>query len=125
MRNSGCEVPEFMLKIKKTSNKDAKKLELNVPKRKRISTEPFPEKEKRERRKKWKLVKKNGDEPPAKKSKLQPQPAKNTKALKKSPSKIPFRPSPSKRVSKIHQPASQKLKLKKSAGKKSKKASTS
>jgi len=74
MRNSGCEVPEFMLKIKKTSKKHAKKLELNVPKRKSISTESFPEREERKRREKWKITKKNignSDEPPVKKSKLQ------------------------------------------------------
>ena len=130
MRNSGCEVPEFMLKIKKTSKKHAKKLELNVPKRKSISTESFPEREERKRREKWKITKKNignSDEPPAKKSKLQPQPAKNPKTnLKQSPSKTPkFRPSSSSKSGKLHQPASQKHKVKNSTGKKSEKASAS
>lgn len=127
MRSSGCEVPEFMLKIKKTSKSNAKKLELNVPKRKRISTEPFPEKEARERQeKKWKITKKNGNQPPAKRPKLQSKPEKSPKTNpKKTQNKMPkFRPSHSRKTGKLHQPASQKHKVKKSAGKKSKKAST-
>ena len=117
MRNSGCEVPEYMLQMKKTTKKDAKKLELNVPSRKRISTEPFPDKQKRERREKWRV---SDQQPPAKRPKLQPKLTKSPK-LKKSPiKKTKLRQSPSK----LQQPASKKHKIKKSPSlKKSKQTS--
>lgn len=50
MRNSGCEVPEYMLQMKKTSRSDAKKMARKVPTRKSISTEPLPDKIKRKKR---------------------------------------------------------------------------
>ncbi len=50
MRNSGCEVPEYMLQMKKTSRSDAKKMARKVPTRKTISTEPLPDKIKRKKR---------------------------------------------------------------------------
>jgi len=52
MRNSGCEVPEYMLKGKKTSKGNKKKLAQKVPARKRISTELPQEKKRRERQQK-------------------------------------------------------------------------
>ena len=50
MRNSGCEVPEYMLQMKKTSKSDAKKMAKKIPTRKSISTEPLPDKIKRKKR---------------------------------------------------------------------------
>lgn len=50
MRNSGCEVPDYMLQMKKTSKSDAKKMARNIPTRKSISTEPIPDKIKRKKR---------------------------------------------------------------------------
>lgn len=50
MRNSGCEVPDYMLQMKKTSKSEAKKMAQNVPTRKSISTEPIPDKIKRKKR---------------------------------------------------------------------------
>ncbi len=50
MRNSGCEVPEYMLQMKKTSRSDAKKMARKVPTRKSISTELLPDKIKRKKR---------------------------------------------------------------------------
>lgn len=50
MRNSGCEVPEYMLQMKKTSKSEAKKMARTVPKRKPISTEPIMDKIKRKKR---------------------------------------------------------------------------
>lgn len=49
MRNSGCEVPEYMLQMKKTSKSEAKKMARSVPKRNSISTEPIPDKIKRKK----------------------------------------------------------------------------
>lgn len=50
MRNSGCEVPEYMLQMKITSKSEAKKMVRKVPTRKSISTEPLPDKIKRKKR---------------------------------------------------------------------------
>jgi len=52
MRNSGCEVPEYMLQMRKTSKSNKKKLAQKVPSRKRISTELPMDKKRRERRQK-------------------------------------------------------------------------
>uniref|UniRef100_A0A1B6CLU8 Probable ATP-dependent RNA helicase DDX52 n=1 Tax=Clastoptera arizonana TaxID=38151 RepID=A0A1B6CLU8_9HEMI len=40
MRDSGCEVPEYMLNLKKTSKREKRKLEHTAPNRKPISTTP-------------------------------------------------------------------------------------
>ena len=47
MRNSGCEVPEYMLKIKKPWKNELRKMAQQVPKRHRISTEPLQDEKKR------------------------------------------------------------------------------
>lgn len=52
MRNSGCEVPDYMLELRKTSKSNKKKLAQKVPARKRISTELPMDKKRRERRQK-------------------------------------------------------------------------
>lgn len=77
MRNSGCEVPEYMLQMKRPSKRNARKLAKELPKRSRISTEPIPERRKREHRekriKKLKEAKIKGQAlppPPAKKKKV-------------------------------------------------------
>ena len=49
MRNSGCEVPEYMLQMKKVHKNVVKKLARNIPKRNSISTEPIPDKIKRKK----------------------------------------------------------------------------
>jgi hypothetical protein len=40
LRESGCEVPEYMLKLKKASKSARRKLESRAPKRERISSIP-------------------------------------------------------------------------------------
>ena len=45
MRNSGCEVPDYMLGMKKASRDERKKLEAKAPKREGISTVSKYEKE--------------------------------------------------------------------------------
>lgn len=47
MRDSGCEVPEYMLAMKKHSKKERRKLEHSAPKRERISTVPTYKRRKR------------------------------------------------------------------------------
>ena len=51
MRNSGCEVPDYMLEMKKLRKKDSRLKKL--PKRKSISTEPLVDKIKRQRKAKF------------------------------------------------------------------------
>ena len=46
MKNAGCEVPEYMLSMKKSNKRDKKKLENKAPHRESISTTPIYEKEK-------------------------------------------------------------------------------
>ncbi|XP_012272894.1 probable ATP-dependent RNA helicase DDX52 [Orussus abietinus] len=50
MKASGCEVPEYMLAMKKHSKKVKRKLEREAPKRESISTIPIYEKQRKERR---------------------------------------------------------------------------
>lgn len=45
LKNSGCEVPEYMLTMKKANKNDRKKLEKKAPYRDSISTTPIYEKE--------------------------------------------------------------------------------
>ena len=52
MRNSGCEVPDYMLQMKKASKRDLKKVANKPPSRAPISTEPLIDKRKRLRREK-------------------------------------------------------------------------
>lgn len=52
MRNSGCEVPDYMLQMKKASKRDLKKVAFKPPSRASISTEPLLDKRKRLRREK-------------------------------------------------------------------------
>lgn len=71
MRNSGCEVPEYMLQMKKTSKSEAKKMARVLPERKSISTEPFSDKIKRKKlegkiAESKHQVQKNGFQPKAK-----------------------------------------------------------
>lgn len=52
MRNAGCEVPDYMMQMKKTSKSELKRLERKIPERNSISTEPLTDKIRRERREK-------------------------------------------------------------------------
>lgn len=47
--DSGCEVPDYMLRLDKATKTERRKLASKAPKRKAISTEPAFEREKRQR----------------------------------------------------------------------------
>ena len=50
MRNSGCEVPDYMLNMKKSAKNQTRQPAQKVPHRQRISTEPLIDQKRRERR---------------------------------------------------------------------------
>ncbi|KAK6640982.1 hypothetical protein RUM44_012681 [Polyplax serrata] len=58
LKNAGCEVPEYMLTMKKSNKSDRKKLEKKAPHRESISTTPIYEKELKRKRKRNKAKQK-------------------------------------------------------------------
>ncbi|KAG8223169.1 hypothetical protein J437_LFUL000335 [Ladona fulva] len=93
MRDSGCEVPDYMLRMKKASKEVRKQLEKKAPKRDRISTVPLHELERQKKLlKRLKLKKKqekgqSKDENNVLESKARKGSEKNTKDLPKQKSK--------------------------------------
>ncbi|XP_049767383.1 probable ATP-dependent RNA helicase DDX52 isoform X5 [Schistocerca cancellata] len=77
VQDSGCEVPEYLLKLKKSSKRDRRKLEKKAPQRERISTVPLCDIEKQKKlQQKIRAIKRkkkegNEDRPQASKQKKQ------------------------------------------------------